>query len=241
MQFILRSMLFQVSGSKAIQICAHTRDNIATIENQVCHYMYKSYRLRLILPLIHPLQVISHLKWCIRLGLDLIDLDTRRKFRQCESTDLSVYLEDTLSPNVSTHMIPLSSLQTTGRVTTYQVCNNRTNNTRTRQWQRAHAHNLGAAILGHMVRRHDNLGLVRVRHQVHGTAHTLEHFTGDHVVGQVAIGADLQRAEDGHVDVAAANHAEGFGAVESGGAGEEGDGFFACVDDIAVVVGQFTI
>lgn len=86
-----------------------------------------------------------------------------------------------------------------------------------------------------MIRRHDNLGLVRVRDQIHGAAHALEHFTGDHIVGQVATCADLQRAEDGYIDVSTANHAEGLGAVESGGAGEEGHSFFAGIDDIAVI------
>lgn len=47
-------------------------------------------------PLLHPLQVVSHLEWCIRLCLDLLDLDTRRKLSQRESANLSVYLEDTL-------------------------------------------------------------------------------------------------------------------------------------------------
>lgn len=33
--------------------------------------------------------------------------------------------------------------------------------------------------------------------------------------------------------MAAADHGEGFGAVEGGAAGVDGDGFFAGVDDVA--------
>ena len=46
-----------------------------------------------------------------------------------------------------------------------------------------------------MARRDDDLRLVRVRDQVHGTAHALEDLAGDHVVGQVAVGADLECLE----------------------------------------------
>lgn len=84
-----------------------------------------------------------------------------------------------------------------------------------------------------MVRRYHDLGLVRVRYQVHRTAHALENLAGDHVVGQVTRCRDLQGAEDRHVDVAATDHAEGLAAVESSGTWEEGDCLLASIDDIA--------
>jgi hypothetical protein len=40
--------------------------------------------------------------------------------------------------------------------------------------------------------------------------------------------------EDGNVNVAAPDHAEGLGAVEHGGAGDERDGLFSGVDDVGV-------
>lgn len=39
---------------------------------------------------------------------------------------------------------------------------------------------------------YNDLGLVGIRNQVHGTSHALEDPPGDHVVGQVTVGTDLQ-------------------------------------------------
>ena len=49
-------------------------------------------------------------------------------------------------------------------------------------------------------------------HEVHGAAHAFYHFAGDHPVGEVAFFGYFQRAQDGEVDVAAADHGEGVGA-----------------------------
>jgi hypothetical protein len=43
-----------------------------------------------------------------------------------------------------------------------------------------------------MAGSHDDLRLVGIRDEIHGAAHAFEDFSGDHVVGQVAVGADLE-------------------------------------------------
>jgi hypothetical protein len=40
--------------------------------------------------------------------------------------------------------------------------------------------------------------------------------------------------QDGHIDVAAADHGEAGGAVEEAAAGQDGDGLFAGVDDLGI-------
>src|SRR5690606_2533554 len=71
-------------------------------------------------------------------------------------------------------------------------------------------------------------------HEVHRPAHPLDHFTGDGPVGQVAAGGDLHGAEDGDVDVAAADHAERQRGVEVRGAGQRGHRLLARVDQVGV-------
>src|ERR1019366_9777199 len=66
-------------------------------------------------------------------------------------------------------------------------------------------------------------------------SHALDHFAGDHPVGEVALFVNLHRAQHAEVDVAAADHGEGFGTREVGGAGQFGDSFLAGVDDIGVL------
>src|SRR5216683_3865198 len=70
--------------------------------------------------------------------------------------------------------------------------------------------------------------------QVHGAAHAFQHFSGNGPVGEIALFVDLQRAENGEVDVAAANHAKGIGGGKITGAGKLGDGFLARIDEIGV-------
>ena len=57
---------------------------------------------------------------------------------------------------------------------------------------------------------------LRAGHQVHRAAHALDHLAGDHPVGEVALLGDLHGAEDGEIDVAAADHGEAVGAGEDG-------------------------
>ena len=94
-----------------------------------------------------------------------------------------------------THYTPLAEIPESVRRDTYQVGDDRANNIGPSQRQTALLNNLRRTILGDMARRDDNLRLVWVRDQVHGTAHALEDLAGDHVVGQVAVGADLECLE----------------------------------------------
>ena len=64
---------------------------------------------------------------------------------------------------------------------------------------------------------------------------------GHHPVGQVAVAGDLHTAEDGDVDMAAADHREAGGRVEVRRAGEHRDRLLARVDQVRVdlvVVGE---
>ena len=44
--------------------------------------------------------------------------------------------------------------------------------------------------------------------EVHRAAHALDHLAGDHPVGEVAVLRHLHRAENGEIDMAAADHRE---------------------------------
>ena len=52
------------------------------------------------------------------------------------------------------------------------------------------------------------------RDQIHRAAHARHHLAGDHPVGEMAVGIDLQAAEHGDVDMAAADQPERHRAVE---------------------------
>src|SRR5690606_39786310 len=52
--------------------------------------------------------------------------------------------------------------------------------------------------------------------------------------GQVALVGDFHGAEDGQVDMAAADHGEAVVAAEIAGAGAGGDGLFAGIDQVGV-------
>src|SRR6266849_4492061 len=73
--------------------------------------------------------------------------------------------------------------------------------------------------------------------QVHGAAHAFQHFAGNGPVGEIALFVNLQRAENGEVHVAAANHAKGIGGGKITGAGKLGDGFLPCIDEIGIDFG----
>ena len=60
-------------------------------------------------------------------------------------------------------------------------------------------------------------------HQIHGAAHAGNHLARNHPVGEHAALVDLQAAEHGDVDVAAADQAEREGAVKGAGAGDGAD------------------
>ena len=84
---------------------------------------------------------------------------------------------------------------------------------------------------------HGDVDALGAGDEVHGAAHALKHFAGDGPIGESSLFVDLQRAEDGEVDVAAANHGERIGGRKISGAGKFGDGFFAGVDEVGIDFG----
>eukprot|EP00053_Salpingoeca_punica_P009774 m.88012 g.88012 ORF g.88012 m.88012 type:complete len:585 (-) comp15157_c0_seq1:214-1968(-) len=88
--------------------------------------------------------------------------------------------------------------------------------------------------LGVVLHGDDDLG-ARAGDEVHGAAHALDHLAGDHPVGQVAVLRNLHGAQDGEVNVAAADHGKGVVAAEERAAGQDGDGLLAGVDQVSVL------
>ena len=60
------------------------------------------------------------------------------------------------------------------------------------------------------------------------------YLSGDHVVGKVTVGTNLERTKNGDIDVATANHGEALGAVEDASARNESDSLLAGVDNVDV-------
>lgn len=117
---------------------------------------------------------------------------------------------------------------------TYQLSDNSRHTTSTGQRQTALLLNLADTILIHMIGENHNLGLIGVGDQIHSTAHSLEHFSRNHVVCQVTVSADLQSSQHGDIDVTTSDHSERLGRIKGGATGEDGDGFLASVDDVHV-------
>ena len=65
--------------------------------------------------------------------------------------------------------------------------------------------------------------MTRLAPKVHCAAHARHHLAGDHPVGEMSFGVDLQAAEHGDVNMAAPDQGEGHRAVEGRGAGEGAD------------------
>src|SRR4029077_3645554 len=84
---------------------------------------------------------------------------------------------------------------------------------------------------------HGDIHALGAGDEIHGTAHAFQHFAGNGPVGEIAFFIDLQRAENGKVEVAAANHAEGICARKIAAARKLGDGFFSGVDEIRIDFG----
>ena len=83
-----------------------------------------------------------------------------------------------------------------------------------------------------MLHEHDDA--LDAGHQVHGTAHALDHLARDHPVGQITVFADLHGTQDGQVDLAAADHGKAVVAAEDAGAGDGGHRLLAGVDEVGV-------
>src|SRR5690606_10613210 len=101
-----------------------------------------------------------------------------------------------------------------------------------RHRQRAFAQDLRRPVLRRVF--HDDHDAPDAGDQIHGAARSLDHAAGDHPVGEVAVGGHLQAAEDGEVDVAAADHRERVGAREDRRARQGRDRLLTRVDQIGI-------
>ena len=58
---------------------------------------------------------------------------------------------------------------------------------------------------------HQHNHATHTRDQVHRAAHTLDHFSGNHPIRQIACLGDLHRTQNGKIDFAGADHAKRVG------------------------------
>src|SRR5471032_2207802 len=91
------------------------------------------------------------------------------------------------------------------------------------------------AVLCHLL--HGDQDALRAADQVHGAAHSFDDLAGDGPVGQIAVLAHLHGAENGDVDMPAADHGERIGAGEVGSAFDFGDRLLTGVDQVGVELG----
>ena len=72
------------------------------------------------------------------------------------------------------------------------------------------------------------------RHQVHRTAHPLDKLARNEVVGHVAVGGYLHRAQDGHLAMRTANHRKRLVRREERGPVRLCHSLLAGVDQVAI-------
>ena len=102
-----------------------------------------------------------------------------------------------------------------------------------RQRQRALFQQPRRALARHML--HDDAHLARAGGEIHRAADQRAAVGHAHVpVGEIAVRRDLERAEDRHVDMPAADHRERPRGVDDRGARPQGDAAAAGIDQIGV-------
>jgi hypothetical protein len=138
--------------------------------------------------LLHRLQILRNVKVRVRLRPDLCHLHARRQLRQRQLAVHAVDLKHTLPLSVS----KCGHNRRDDRRITYQVCDDSTDAVRTRQRQAARLYNLGRAIFSDVARRDHDFRVARIRDKIHCATHAFKDLSGDHVVGEVAIGSDLK-------------------------------------------------
>jgi hypothetical protein len=70
--------------------------------------------------------------------------------------------------------------------------------------------------------------------QVHSAAHSFDHFTGNHPVGDRAFAINLHGAQNCKVNVTAADHGKTISTGKKGGAFDCSDRLFSSVDQIRI-------
>ena len=81
---------------------------------------------------------------------------------------------------------------------------------------------------------HDHNNPADASHKIHGAAHAFDQLARYHPIGQIAIFRNFHRAEDGHGNLATANHPKRSCAVEISGLWQFGNSLLAGVDQIRV-------
>lgn len=138
--------------------------------------------------LFHDLQLLSNGELRVCLVANFLDFNSRGKFGQGELASHPVDLEDTLHLESEAQFWP--------ERLTYQVSNDRAHHIGASQWQAALLHDLGRAVFCDVTGCNHDFGLIGIGDQVHCTAHALEDFARNHIVGQIAIGAHLESLEE---------------------------------------------
>ena len=93
---------------------------------------------------------------------------------------------------------------------------------------------LGLTLCGMLHRYYDGF---RADEQIHCTAHTGHTLAGDEPVGKRHLFINLETAENGCIDVAAADEGEARCAVDIACAGRCACGVAACIDDMDGITG----
>ena len=99
------------------------------------------------------------------------------------------------------------------------------------QRQRASLLQLRIALGGML---HDDDDFLDAADEIHGAAHAFDHLAGDHPIGEVAVFRHLHGAEDGDIDVTAADHGERVSRIEIARGRQLGDGLLAGIDEIGI-------
>ena len=86
---------------------------------------------------------------------------------------------------------------------------------------------------------HGDDNFLGAAHEVHSAAHACNSLARDDPVGQIAVLVDLHRAQNGSVDVAAADDGEGFFRTEEVRIRSIGDPVAAAVDDSVIFLARF--
>ena len=79
---------------------------------------------------------------------------------------------------------------------------------------------------------HDDNDLLDACYQIHGTAHTLDHFARHHPIGDIATFGDLHAAKHGQIDMPAPDHRKAGGTIEIGRLRKLADRLFTGIDQV---------
>src|SRR3990170_9053907 len=83
---------------------------------------------------------------------------------------------------------------------------------------------------------HGDQNVLNAKGEIHGAAHAGYFFAGRTPIGDIAVGCDLQGAEDTIVDMPAADHREGRGMIKETGARHQGDVLLTRIDQIDILI-----